>query len=75
MALRKVGITSAERSPVGSLEALGKNRSASNFSVISQKGEALTLGLLERSKHDIPAVTMNTATKAWMVDIQATVKT
>ena len=38
MALRKVGITSAERSPVGSLEALGKNRSASNFIVISQKG-------------------------------------
>jgi hypothetical protein len=36
---------------------------------------ALTLGLLERSKHDIPAVTKNTAAKAWIVDIQVTVKT
>ena len=38
MALRKVGITSAECSPVRSLETLGKNRSASDFSVIRQKG-------------------------------------
>jgi len=40
-----------------------------------RKVTALTLGLLERSKHDIPAVTMNTAAKAWIVDIQVKAKT
>jgi hypothetical protein len=40
-----------------------------------RKVTALTLGLLERSKHDIPAANKNTAGKAWMVDIQVTEKT
>jgi hypothetical protein len=35
---------------------------------------ALTLGPLERSKHDSPAVTMNTAAKVWIVGIQAKAK-
>ena len=44
MALSKVGIPSAKCSPVGSLETLGKNRSASDFSIIRQKGDGVDPG-------------------------------
>ena len=44
MALGNAGITGTEFSPIGTLETLGKDGPAGDFSVVRQKGDGADLG-------------------------------